>query len=60
MKKKKLKALVVASLIVCSFGFIACGESSDKAIPEDGGKETVEENDNSLVYGSGDYTIILL
>ena len=58
MKKKKLKALVVASLIVCSFGFIACGESSDKAIQKDGGKETVEENDNSLVYGSGDYTTI--
>ncbi|MGL4762570.1 MAG: ABC transporter substrate-binding protein [Sarcina sp.] len=57
MKKIKLKALMLAGIVTLSFGFVACGGEEKN---EEGAKKTeIKANDNeTLVYGSGDYTSI--
>lgn len=55
MKRKKLKAITLAAIMVCSIGLISCGKSN-----ETGGdsKSAITDDKETLVYGSGDYTSI--
>ena len=56
MKKIKLRALMLAGVVALSFGFVACGGEEKTS---EGKKEEVKAADNeTLVYGSGDYTSI--
>lgn len=56
MKRKKLKVLALTALMMCSVGFISCGE--DKKAATSNEKAPVADDKETLVYGSGDYTSI--
>lgn len=62
MKKNKLKACMLMSLVALSVGFIGCGAEKKQEADKGKDKEVISEDkakDNeTLVYGSGDYTSI--
>ncbi|WP_297520772.1 ABC transporter substrate-binding protein [uncultured Clostridium sp.] len=58
MKKIKLKALMLAGVMALSVGFVACGTDDIEEKKGESSKVEAKGDNETLVYGSGDYTSI--